>query len=207
MEFKRCSIIALFLAGKLQSAIFRELQHLGVNKMFVYRTIKRYNETGSIEKRYGGGPPKTATTPAMVKRVRQRLLRKPGQSGTQMAKELNISRRSIQRIFNKALHVKPYKKVKLHHLTEAQKEVRLVKAKELKRQHEAGELPNIIFSDEKVFTVEVHTNTQNESTSLTVRPKICNIGWSPGNKHRHLSWFGPLSAPIFALRSFLLKKE
>lgn len=48
MEFKRNSVIALYLAGKLQPAIVRELSHLKVNKMFVYRTIKRYNDTGSI---------------------------------------------------------------------------------------------------------------------------------------------------------------
>ena len=56
MEFKRNSVIALYLSGKSQPAIVRELSHLKVNKMFVYRTIKRYNDTGSIAKRYGGGP-------------------------------------------------------------------------------------------------------------------------------------------------------
>ena len=50
MYFKRNSVIALYLAGNSQPAIVRELKHLKVNKVFVYRTITRYN-TGSIAKR------------------------------------------------------------------------------------------------------------------------------------------------------------
>ena len=95
MEFKCKSVLALYLAGKSQPAIVRELSHLKVNKMFVYRTINRFNSTGSIAKRYGGGPKKTATTPAMVWKVKARIERNPRRSGRQMAKELKISQRSI----------------------------------------------------------------------------------------------------------------
>ena len=38
--FKRDSVIALYLAGKPQVALVRELQHLNVNKSFVSRTMK-----------------------------------------------------------------------------------------------------------------------------------------------------------------------
>jgi len=60
MEFKRNSVIALYLAGKSQPAIVRKLKNLKVNKVFVYRTISRYNDPGSIEKRHGSGHQKTA---------------------------------------------------------------------------------------------------------------------------------------------------
>lgn len=117
MEFKRNSVIALYLSGKSQSAIVRELSHLKVNKMFVYRTIKRYNDTGSIAKRYGGGPKKTATSPGMVRKVKMRLERNPRRSGRQMAKELKISQDSIRRILKNELKVKPYKFQKAYDLT------------------------------------------------------------------------------------------
>ena len=55
MEFKRDSVIALYLAGKPQVAIVSALQHLNVNKSFVSRTIARYRDTGSVAKRHGGG--------------------------------------------------------------------------------------------------------------------------------------------------------
>lgn len=162
MEIKRNGVIGLFLAGKSQQAIVRELQHLNVNRKFVYRTIKRYNDTGSIKKRYGGGVQRTATSPDMVRKVKQILQRNPCQSATQMAKELNISSRSIQRILKDDLHVKPYKKEELQDLTDDHKKVRLGKVKELKRQHAADESPNRIFSDEKVSTVQTHANKHNE---------------------------------------------
>ena len=81
MELKRNSVIALYLSGKSQPAIVRELSHLKVNKMFVYRTIKRYNDTGSIAKRYGGGRKKTATSPERVQKVMARREQNPRRSG------------------------------------------------------------------------------------------------------------------------------
>lgn len=72
MDVKRNAVIALYLSGKRQIDIFRELNHLNVNKKFIYRTIKRYNETGSIKKRHGGGWKKSATSPEMVRRVKNR---------------------------------------------------------------------------------------------------------------------------------------
>lgn len=94
MEFKYGSVIALYLAGKSQKAIVSQLQHLNVNKTFVHRTIKRYNDTGSIEKRYGAGRKKTTTSREMVKKVRKRIERNSRHSGRKMAAELKISARS-----------------------------------------------------------------------------------------------------------------
>ena len=48
MEFKRDSVISLYLAGKPQVAMVRALQHLNVNKS---RTIARYRDTGSVARR------------------------------------------------------------------------------------------------------------------------------------------------------------
>lgn len=121
MEFKRNSVIALYLAGKSQPAIVRELQHLRVDKSFVYRTITRYNDTGSIAKRYGGGPKKTATSPEMVNKVKKQIQRNPRQSARKMAIALKVSDRSIRRILETELQLKPIKIQKVQELTPAQK--------------------------------------------------------------------------------------
>ena len=42
MVFKPDSVIALYLAGKIHAAIVRAVQHLNVNKSFVFRTIACY---------------------------------------------------------------------------------------------------------------------------------------------------------------------
>ena len=48
MEFKRDSVVVLYLAEKPQVAIVRALQCINVNKSFVSRTIARYRDTGSV---------------------------------------------------------------------------------------------------------------------------------------------------------------
>lgn len=169
MEFKRNSVIALYLAGKSQPAIVRELQHLRVNKMFVYRTILRYNGTGSIAKRYGGGRRKTATSPEMVKKVRCRIQRNPRQSAAKLAVALKVSRRSVTRILKTALGLKPLKIQKVQELTAAQKKTRWERSKELKRLLASEALPNIVFSDEKIFTVQQYVNKQNDRVWLPGR--------------------------------------
>lgn len=148
MEFKRNSLISLYLAGHSQINIVRRLQQINVNKSFVSRTIARYNDTGSVAKRYGAGRKKTATSPEMVRKVRGRIQRNPRRSGRKIAVELNILQSSIWRILKNKLGVKPYKFQKLHGLTPQQEKVRLERAKELIRLHAAGSLPNIVFSDE-----------------------------------------------------------
>ena len=55
MEFKRDSVIALYLAGRPRVATVRVLQHLNVNKSFVSCTITRYRNTGSAASRTKSG--------------------------------------------------------------------------------------------------------------------------------------------------------
>lgn len=169
MEFKRNSVIALCLTGKSQPAIVRELEHLKVNKMFVYRTISRYNETGSISKRCGGDAKKTATSSKVIRSVKARIERNPRRSGRKMASELNISRERVQHILKNELGLKALKFQKVHDLTPGQKKVRVERAKELIRLHASGQLPNIVFSDEAPFVIEQHVNKQNDRVYLPER--------------------------------------
>ena len=55
MEGKGCAVIALLDGKRKPYQIFKMLQHKGISKDFVYRTIKRCNDSGSVKKRYGGG--------------------------------------------------------------------------------------------------------------------------------------------------------
>ena len=98
MEFKRQNLISLHLAGKSQPAIVRALQHLNVNKVFVYRTRTRYKDTGSIAKHHGVGFQKTAITSETIRKVKMRIRQNPRRSANQIAKDLKVSDRSIWRI-------------------------------------------------------------------------------------------------------------
>lgn len=70
---KRNSVVALHLEGKTNIQIRRALPKMKLNAKFVHRTIKRFEATGSIKKRFGGGRRRTATTPAIVNKVRHRI--------------------------------------------------------------------------------------------------------------------------------------
>ncbi|XP_026482180.1 uncharacterized protein LOC113389345 [Ctenocephalides felis] len=86
-----------------------------------------------------------------------------------MAEELNISDRSIRRILKNDLKVKLYKIQKAHDLTPKQQQVRLQRAKEFLRRAESGKFPNIVFSDEKIFTIEQFVISQNDRVYWTER--------------------------------------
>lgn len=105
----------------------------------------------------------------MVKKVRKRLKRNPRRSANKMAKDLKISDRSVRRILENKLKTNPYKIQKVHQLTNEQKKLRVKKAKELKRRAASGHLENIVFSDEKVFTVQQVLNKQNDRVWLVER--------------------------------------
>lgn len=97
MEMKRNAVVALHLEGKTNIQIRRTLPKLQLNEKFVQRTIKRFEETGSIKKRFGGGRRCNSTGPANVNKVRCRIARKSERSGNKMALDLNVSRGSIQK--------------------------------------------------------------------------------------------------------------
>ncbi|XP_055622148.1 uncharacterized protein LOC129765750 [Toxorhynchites rutilus septentrionalis] len=166
IEQKRSALIALFLAGKCQEDIVRELSALPVCRNFVHRTVKRYLETGSTKRRYGGGRQATVVTPAMVKIVKKRLKRNPRRSATKLAKDLKISDRSLRRILKDKVQSKPYKIQKVQDLSMKQKQERVKRAKALLKRAAEGRLKNIVFTDEKLFTVAQFVNKQNDRVWL-----------------------------------------
>lgn len=172
LQAKRDSVIALYLGKKSTSAIVRELRHLNVNRIFVYRTIKRYQDTGTVNKKYGGGRRPTATSATNVRKVRSKLARNPRRSGNAMAKEVGVSVASMHRILRNKLMVKPFKIQKVQDLTVAQKKMRHQRSKALKQRLVCGDLKNCVFTDEKVFTVQQFVNKQNDRVWLTERSAI-----------------------------------
>ena len=83
---------------------------LSINRWIVYRTIKRYEETGSTQDRFRKGRPCSVRTPA----VRNNSVK----SIQGMAKDFNISTRSIGRIVKEDIGLKCYKFRELQLLSE-----------------------------------------------------------------------------------------
>uniref|UniRef100_A0A914VAL1 Transposase n=1 Tax=Plectus sambesii TaxID=2011161 RepID=A0A914VAL1_9BILA len=73
-----------------------------------------------------------------------------------------ISRESVRRIVKSILGLKAYKQHEPHLLTEKMMATRLQRCKRLKHRFAAGRHRSIVFSDEKLFTIEQSVNRQND---------------------------------------------
>ena len=136
-------------------------QLLGALQPHVSRTISRFKELGDLSDRKRAGRPATANTSRNRNIIRNRILRNPKRSMRKMGKELGISKDSVNTIIKKNLGLKSFKVQKAHVLTERMKKVRLQRSKLLKQRFGRAKHRNIVFSDEKIFTIEEQFNKQN----------------------------------------------
>lgn len=162
MRDLRQIIVRAFQRGERQADIFQRFEPDGISRQYISYTIKRWRETGTTDDRPRCGGPRTARTPQLVHKVRERFRRKRRRSVRKLAEKLGKPLRTIQRIVKEDVGLKPYKLQKVHGLSAAQKEKRLVRCKRLLRRSEKNRVNSIVFSDEKIFTVEEKLNKQND---------------------------------------------
>ena len=160
---KRAAIIQLHRAGHSNSKIMKLLK---APKSTVRDTILRFQELGTMEDRDRSGRPRSARTPAKIKALRERIWRirrNPKRSLRKTAKDMNISHESVRTIVEQDLKMSPYKIRTRQLLTDLQKRKRKERAKILLNRLKGGtEKGEIVFSDEKLFSVEAKFNTQND---------------------------------------------
>lgn len=126
--------------------IVREIKHLKIHKSFVCRTVKRYNETGSVKDRPRSGRTKSATTKSAVKKVRGRIRRNSSRSAHELANQMEIASEFMSSILQDVLGLKPYKYQKGHEVTAKQEKVRLDRAELLLCWHANGQFSNFFIS-------------------------------------------------------------
>ncbi|KAI6648641.1 Transposase [Oopsacas minuta] len=105
-----------------------------------------------------------------------------------MALGLNVTRRAIPKVLKRDLGIRSFKLKKVQFLSGSVKK-RVSQRKSLLALHAIGVLKNILFSDEKIFTIEEATNSQNDrviSTSVSAIP----------DKFRYMSDGEPLSVMV-----------
>src|SRR5258705_8900458 len=73
----RAAVIALHLAGNAPTEILKSLKKIRITRMFIYCTIKRFTETGTVQDRPRCGRPCTVRTPEAIKAVQARIRRNP----------------------------------------------------------------------------------------------------------------------------------
>ena len=159
----RKTIVELHKAGIKTADIVRTT---GYKKSTVYDAVKRFQELGNSQDRPRSGRPTTATTPENVNKVRCRIRRNSEQSMRKMASELGISESSVRNIVKRKLRLRSYKVGKAHFLDDRMKQQRLGKSRVMKRRVAAGRLNQVLFTDEKIFTVQRIHNSQNQRELL-----------------------------------------
>lgn len=170
---KRKFILEHHEKGMTPPEIFKLGKKLEINRMLIKRTIDRYQETSSIEDKPRSGRPRTSRTPKLIKNVREKIRRNPRRSMRKLAKEAQTSARTMRRVCENDLQMSPYKLQKRQLLSAPTIEKRLTRSRLLLNRIRDGTLPNIIFSDEKLFSVQQSHNHQNDrvlSRSLEAIP-------------------------------------
>lgn len=152
-------IVKQFKSGVSRGDIFRQLRKFKVTRVFVYRTIKRFIDTGSTENRKKTGRKRCVRTAETIKIVRERIRRNCDRSARKLAASLMIPRESVRKILRDDLGLTAFKKKKMHGLTDATISKRMLRSKILLSWHGGDE---IIFSDEKLFTLQATFNSQND---------------------------------------------
>ena len=93
-----------------------------------------------------------------------------------MAIELGTNSESLRKLVHEDLGLKSLKRKTVHHLTPTLRRKRLVRCKGLLRRLAPRDMDKVLFSDEKLFTVEEVNNRQNDrilaSTSKDIPEKL-----------------------------------
>ena len=97
------------LKGKTPLQILKVPKHFGINQMLIKRTLDRYNETPSVKDRPRKERPRTPRTPKLCKNVREKIRRSPKKLMQKIAKEFQISKRSMRRLGKDGFNIFSYK--------------------------------------------------------------------------------------------------
>ena len=76
--------------------IIRKLDHLKLNRRFVYRVAKQYRETKSIAVKPRTGRKRIVRTKKLIKVIRERIRRNPAQSVRKLAREFKCHHSTMQ---------------------------------------------------------------------------------------------------------------
>jgi transposase len=120
----------------------------------IYRVIKRAKHGLPLAASVSSGRRRSVRTSKVVEAVRSRLRRKARRNLTKMAKEMKISRRSLGRIIHTNLHMRSYKTPQREALTTLQMENRMKKSLRLLSLVGPHHSRNLLFTDEKIFTLQ-----------------------------------------------------
>ena len=160
-EDLRNVVLSKLQNGQGPKAIARDLNGQ-VSTCTIKRWSKMVSQEGSLVLRVPPGRPRSVRTRTVVQRTKTLLRGKAKKSTRKLARKLQISRRSVQRILREDLGRRPYKIVREPRLSDEQKRKRVKFANWVRNNFTKAKTLRFVFSDEKLFTVDGAYNRQNE---------------------------------------------
>lgn len=184
LEATKLKIIGLHEIGCGARKIKTKLQtayHINHSLSGIQYVINKWENTQTIGRKKGSGPQISARRKQCEHLVRQYLdpenpinptkNEKP-LSIRRTARLLNISRCTVHRIARKDLKLNLFKKIRTQKLTAANKVLRLSRCQHLLNYIGIRKLSKVLFTDEKIFTIEGQFNSQNSRIWTTLPKKV-----------------------------------
>ena len=103
-----------------------------------------------------------AGKPKLIKNTKEIIRRNPKRSIRKLASEAGVSYGTMQNVIKIDLNLLPYKKTKVQLLSQAAKNKRLERGKFLLEKLEDSMQPPVLWTGEKLFTVQAVHNHQND---------------------------------------------
>lgn len=135
---------------------------VGVSKVTAYDVKKSIDQGKSLDRKPGSGGHNKIRSQDLVEEVRDKISEDPTTSMTQMAKELEVSDRTVRRVVHEDLGMHSFVRTQRHLLTTAMKARRLERCKKVLAYIKANGNTVRIFSDKKIFTVDAVYNRRND---------------------------------------------
>lgn len=155
------TIQELFESGQSPGKICKLLKGRA-SRSGVYKALKRFRETGSTLPKVRSTPDRKVRTSKLIKNTREKIRRNPERSVRKLASASGVSYGTMQKVLTSDLNLSPFKKTKAQLLSEATKTKRLQRAKLLLEKLRDGTQPPVLWTDEKLFTVQAVHNHQND---------------------------------------------
>ena len=193
--------------------IWKDNPEKGWNKRSVARLINRFKEDDTMKRRPGSGRPAEASVDDNVEQVEEMICSQE-EPGThvhprQIARELDVSRSSVQRMFGNS-GINQFKRLTTPHMDDACRKRRTDRASTLAEKFGTTKrkIERAVFQDESNFPLQTPINRQNNRVYFKGKKKdvpVQNL-FHEGNRQTKkvmvsaaLTWFG-VTKPFFVNR-------
>lgn len=133
----------------------------------VYKVLKQWKTSGTVAEKKKRGRPRTVNTRKNRGIIKKRIIRNDGVSLNNMAKNLQMARSTLQSIVHNELNLRSYRLLNGQVLTDQSKQNRKEKCKKLLEFFKVRRIQDVLWSDEKIFSIEVAKNAQNHRQLLS----------------------------------------